>query len=106
MDDSTAFHSVRDYKVDEDKEIVNVGDFVSVFGGVKVAKGEQKNVFMNAFKIIKLNQSGTRVLILWGKFCTDLAEIWSWVTFILRQNHISLAFSRTVMDSPDLIFVA
>ena len=58
MDDSTAFHSVRDYKLDEDKEVINVGDYVAVFGGIKVGKGEAKTVFMNAFKIVKLNDKG------------------------------------------------
>jgi len=56
LDDSTGVHEVRDYKIDEDGgEEINAGDYVAVYGGVKMAKNEKLGIFMNAFRIVKLD---------------------------------------------------
>ena len=70
MDDSTGIHEVRDYKIDEDGEEINAGDYVAVYGGVKMAKNEKLGIFMNAFRIVKLDAKDQQ-----DHFTSHLAEV-------------------------------
>ena len=45
MDDSSGIHEVRDYKTEDEAEELNVGDYVAVYGGVKMAKRDGKERF-------------------------------------------------------------
>jgi len=56
FDDSTGYRVIRDYKETQDQTKIKQGDYVSVFGSCKVAKGGN-GIFFNAFEIKKLDET-------------------------------------------------